>query len=198
MEAEISRGKNIALAASDISTLRIFVYSTLPGAKEISKGKYPNSVHWEAKAEIVKLIRTEFKELAAKLSLIFPGMYMQMFRWNPMIQPQLTPSENGDPQWTFAFASSAEARLPWINVINSTGSFVYALVKSEPVGTNLVACDSEVTVDELMSIFSRNTGQPITFKPLSLEEAEEKLPLPREVLEGNAFISEYGYTGGDL
>ena len=196
-DIEIGWGRNIAIAAAEIDTLKIFVYSALAAMKDISKGKYPNSMHWNNKAAIVKNIRADFPELAKKMSLFIPGAYMQMLHWNPMMQPYLSRDDKGLEHWTFSLPMTRHAKMPFININRSAGILVYALITSEPVGTNLMAYDVDLSWPEVAGIFSRSTGLSVIFVPCTIEEIDARLHMGREFLEAPAFISEYGYIGGE-
>ena len=56
MKIEFEQGKNIADAAVKTSTLKHFIWSTLPNATKISKGKYLVP-HFEAKNRVDEYIK---------------------------------------------------------------------------------------------------------------------------------------------
>jgi len=73
-----SPGKNIIDAADEVakeegSVLERFVFSTLPGFKEQSKGKYTYAYHFDSKAVITEYLKE--KELWEKSSLLNMGFY---------------------------------------------------------------------------------------------------------------------------
>lgn len=78
-EIEVTRGKRIvdavAKVLADEGVLERFVFSTLPGFKELSGGKYTYNYHFDGKAEISKYLKTK-KALWEKSSLLNMGFYM--------------------------------------------------------------------------------------------------------------------------
>jgi hypothetical protein len=77
-DVEIRRGKNIVDAADEIarqedSVLERFVFSTLPGFKKQSKGKYTYVYHFDSKAVITEYLKG--KGLWEKSSLLNMGFY---------------------------------------------------------------------------------------------------------------------------
>src|SRR5256885_3126498 len=47
-DLEVTHGKHIADAAADVTTLERFVHSALGPMKKASRGKHPNSYHWDS------------------------------------------------------------------------------------------------------------------------------------------------------
>jgi hypothetical protein len=181
--------KNAAYAASKTSTLENYIYSALGPMKEVSKGKYPHCHHWETKAAAVKYIENEMPKLAKKTSFIYLGAYAT----NAFLYPKKD-SETGE--YVLEVPASKNLRMPIIDTEGSTGSFVRALIEDEPVGTKLLAYDSELSMPEIIDIWSKVTGKEARFQQMTEEEMHEKTGLPYEVLDGAAYLDEYGYTEG--
>jgi hypothetical protein len=75
---EVQRGKNIVDAVSQVfdeegSVLERFIFSTLPGFKEQSKGKYTYVYHFDSKAVVTGYLKK--KDLWEKSSLLNMGFY---------------------------------------------------------------------------------------------------------------------------
>jgi hypothetical protein len=181
--------KNAAYAASKTPTLENYIYSALGPMKEVSKGKYPHCHHWETKAAAVKYIENEMPEIAKKTSFIYLGAYAT----NAFLYPKKD-SETGE--YVLEVPASKNLRMPIIDTEGSTGSFVRALIENEPVGTKLLAYDSELSMPEIIDIWSKVTGKEARFQQMTEEEMHEKTGLPYEVLDGAAYLDEYGYTEG--
>jgi hypothetical protein len=181
--------KNAAYAASKTPTLENYIYSALGPMKEVSKGKYPHCHHWETKAAAVKYIENEMPEIAKKTSFIYLGAYAT----NAFLYPKKD-SETGE--YVLEVPASKNLRMPIIDTEGSTGSFVRALIEDEPVGTKLLAYDSELSMPEIIDIWSKVTGKEARFQQMTEEEMHEKTGLPYEVLDGAAYLDEYGYTEG--
>ena len=85
-DLEVQQGKNVADAAATVGGLDRFVLSALCGAKKLSKGKYTQVYHFDAKANIVEYVREQHPELAAKMSVVQVGVYMS--NWKMMRKPE--------------------------------------------------------------------------------------------------------------
>ena len=188
-DTEISHGTNIADAADDVPTLDRFIYSALGPIKKASKGKYPHSSHWDAKATVVEYIETTQPALAAKMSTIYLGAYIT----NAFLQPQWDGTT-----YKYAFPIRPKARVPIIDAAASTGGFVRALIEDEEPRKSLMASDhdSYVTFPEVAEIWTRVTGDKCEFSYVSLEAMHDATGLPLELLESPAFIGDFGYMYG--
>ncbi|KAM0438220.1 hypothetical protein ACHAQK_006955 [Fusarium lateritium] len=181
--------KNAAYAASKTPTLEKYVYSALGPMKDVSKGKYSHCHHWETKAAAVKYIENEMPELAKKTSFIYVAAYAT----NPFFYPKKD-TETGE--YVLSVPASKDLKLPVIDTEGSTGSFVRALIEDEPAGTKLLAYDSELTMPKAIEAWSKVTGKKARFQPMGEEKMHQKTGLPYEVLDGPAYLDEYGYTEG--
>ncbi|KAF7139667.1 hypothetical protein CNMCM5793_007266 [Aspergillus hiratsukae] len=186
---EVRHGKNAAIAASRVSTLERFVYSALGPMKRASKGKYALSYHWDSKATIVDYIKREQTELAKKTSIIYIGVYAT----NPLIMPKLDP-ETG--LYKFILPMRGETKIPIIDSPSSTGPFVHALVEHEPAGTNLLAYDSYLSINEVVDIWAKAMGKKAELVTVTAEHMHTEFDIPWEVLQAPLWIDEAGYMGG--
>ncbi|KAF9889379.1 hypothetical protein FE257_007489 [Aspergillus nanangensis] len=187
-EAEVRHGRNAALAASATPTLERFIYSVLGPMKKHSHGKYSNSYHWDAKATVMENIQTEQPELATKASYIILGAYAT----NPLFSPKWNPPLQ---KYQFVVPLNKEYKLPIISARDSTGAFVKALV-DEPPQTRLLAYDSCLSIAETVNIWQRVTGQEADLVEVTVQTMHDQFGVPWEVLDGPAFIQEFGYTAG--
>jgi hypothetical protein len=69
-EKEAAQAFNIALAASKVTTLQHFVFSTLPKARDLTSGTRPVP-HMDHKAKCDDRIRSDLPELAAKTTFVW-------------------------------------------------------------------------------------------------------------------------------
>lgn len=189
-DLEVLHGKNAADAAARIPTLERFVYSALGPMSAVSKGKYPDSYHWEAKAATVSYISTHHANGLAKIT---SEIYLGAYNTNPFLMPKLDPSSG---QYVTILNAPETLRFPIIDATTSTGIFVRALVEDEEPGTKLLAYDSYLSVSELLSLWSRLSGKEARFIEMGLQEMHDATGVPLEVLCGPAFISEFGYMAG--
>jgi hypothetical protein len=187
-DVEVSHGKNAADVAATIPTLERFVYSALGPMKAASGGKYSQSYHWETKAYIAEYIQAQ-PNLAKKSSFIYIGAYIT----NPFLYPKFQ-SESGE--FVSVIPAKKETMMPIINTAESTGPFVRALVEDEEAGTKLLAYDDYLSLQQITDVWSNALGKHVSLISMSLEEMNQKMGVPLEVLHGPAFISEYGYCAG--
>lgn len=79
-DLELQQGKNIADAAATVDGLDRYVVSALCDASKWSKGKYTWNYHFDSKARIVDYIREKYPQLAAKMSVVQLGSYMDNWK----------------------------------------------------------------------------------------------------------------------
>ncbi|KAI1323451.1 hypothetical protein F5Y16DRAFT_345524 [Xylariaceae sp. FL0255] len=193
-ETEIRHGKNAVRAAMQTPALERLIYSALGPMKRASGGKYSRSLHWETKAAIVDYIESE-PEAAAKTSLIYLGAYTT----NPFLLPRPMPGtgQGGvEAQYAVVMPLKNTTMFPIIDAEKSTGPFVRALVEDEPAGKKLLAYDSYLSVDEMIATWSKVTGKSAQFMGLDMATINKMAGIPFEVLEGPAFMGEFGYMDG--
>lgn len=181
--------RNATHAASKTETLEKCIYSALGPMKEVSKGKFSHCHHWETKAAAVNYIENEVPVLAQKTSYIYVGAYAT----NAFLYPKKD-AETGE--YVLEIPASGNLRMPIIDTAKSTGVFVQALVESEPARTKLLAYDSELSMTEVVETWSKVTGKKAILRTMTEEEMNKKTGLPYEVLDGPAYLDEYGYTEG--
>lgn len=190
-EAELSHGKNAAIAAADISSLERLVYSALPPMKTHSKGKYGSGGHWDTKASIIEYILKEQPELAKKLSLIYLGGY----NTNPLLSPRFNTATG---KYSFISPLAKEIRMPVIDPQQSTGRFVRALIEDEEAGTKLLAYDTDsyLPIGEIGDLWSKASGQEADYVFVPPAIMHQQFGISMEMLDAPGYISEYGYMGG--
>ncbi|RGP77776.1 hypothetical protein FLONG3_4070 [Fusarium longipes] len=181
--------KNAAYAASKTDTLERYIYSALGPMNEVSKGRFSHCHHWETKADGVKYITEETPELAKKTSYIYLGAYAT----NAFLYPK---KDANTGEYVLDLPASGNLRMPIIDTAKSTGLFVQALIEGEPAGTKLLAYDSELSMFEVVDLWSKTTGKKAVLKAMTDEEMHQKTGLPYEILDGPAYLDEYGYTEG--
>ena len=90
MKVEFEQGKNIADAAAKTSTLKHFIWSTLPNARKISNGKYLVP-HFEAKNKVDEYIKSN-AVLYAKTTFLWLTYFAQNYS-SPMFTPNFVVSD---------------------------------------------------------------------------------------------------------
>ena len=84
VEVETAQGINLAKAASQISTLQHYIWSTLPNARRISNGKY-TVPHFDAKNTVDDYIKND-SALLAKTTFLWVTFYASNYQF-PMFTP---------------------------------------------------------------------------------------------------------------
>jgi NAD(P)-dependent dehydrogenase (short-subunit alcohol dehydrogenase family) len=186
---ETTNGKNVVDVAAGVPALERFIYSALSPINKASNGKYPHSLHSEAKAWIVEYIENEQPELAKKTSIIYPGAY----HVNQMLTPRFDASSG---KYLFVLPVNKDTKLPIINARESMGPFVQELIEDEAPGTKLLAYDSYLKAEDIVAEWSKASGKEAVFVPISTQTMHEKFGLPYELLDAPAYIAEFGYVGG--
>lgn len=188
-QTEISHGKNAADAAARVPTLERLVYSALPAITKLTGAKY-RSNHADSKGAVVDYIEAELPDLAQKTSFIYLGAYST----NPLLSPKLDPS---DGKYRYFLPLTKAARMPIIDVKESTGLLVRALIEDEAPGTKLLAYDSNsyLTYGEICDIWSKTSGNEADFVTVAVQFLHERMKIPMELISSLPALEEYGYTG---
>ncbi|PQE09750.1 hypothetical protein CJF30_00009646 [Rutstroemia sp. NJR-2017a BBW] len=212
LSIELKRGKTIVDAATEVLTkegkLKRFIWSTLPSVKELSKGKYTYTYHYESKAQVSKYLQ-ERKDLWERSSLLYMGFYTTNIKVYKNIlgfvkQVLCTdcPSKENEPnKYVYRNIGSKFVLHPFV-VPTDTGIFVDLLVRASP--KKLLMGVSEMTsVETLSNTWSEVTGRQSEVKELAVGELLMEWPdkpvsgsLVREVAKGVAASAEFGW--GDV
>lgn len=92
----------------------------------------------------------------------------------------------------------AECKLPLVATDDDTGPLVKALISAEP-GKNLLAFRELLTFGEFAETWGRSLGVKSKYVPVSPDGYWTDMPdsLKIDIEEGAAYISEFGFAGGD-
>jgi uncharacterized protein YbjT (DUF2867 family) len=190
-ETEIQHGRNAAIAAGEVSSLQRLIFSTLPGMKELSGGKYAHAHHCDTKAEIAKILQEE-AGLRGKVSFLVMGAYAT----NALFLPRVVAAGEGKRVLRFTIPGTKRLRVPIIAAESSTGEFVRAMVESESeTGQWVLGCDSYLSMAEVVDVWKRVTGWEVEVEEVNVREMHERFKIPWEVLDAPQFMAEFGYTG---
>jgi uncharacterized protein YbjT (DUF2867 family) len=190
-ETEIQHGRNAAIAAGEVSSLQRLIFSTLPGMKELSGGKYAHAHHCDTKAEIAKILQ-EKAGLRGKVSFLVMGAYAT----NALFLPRVVAAGEGKRVLRFTIPGTKRLRVPIIAAESSTGEFVRAMVESESeTGQWVLGCDSYLSMAEVVDVWKRVTGWEVEVEEVDVREMHERFKIPWEVLDAPQFMAEFGYTG---
>jgi hypothetical protein len=196
-DREVAQGVNIAEAAASpsvIRTLERFVMSSLSNVSKWSGGKYTAVYHFDSKAEMIRLTRERYPEVAAKLSTVQIGHYVTNWKAFSKMGPEKQP----DGSFLMTRQTSPTFRMPFVVAHRDTGPFVKALIDM-PVGKNIFAVSETMTLTEWAAIWGRVLGVKIEYKQVSSDEFWEGVPKPLadELGPNFDYIEEFGFTGGD-
>ncbi|KAJ3548692.1 hypothetical protein NM208_g889 [Fusarium decemcellulare] len=192
-----NREYNCVKRAADVAIEKgaeYIIFSTLPSVKDISGGKFTQVVPFDAKAAVEQYIRS----LPIKSAFYCPGSFMENFTGQTAWAPQQTP----DGSWVIATHVSPRTRIPLIDCVGNSGTFVGAIL-AEPEnyeGKTFSAATRLYDLEEIIASYSKATGRNITYKQISEEEFRKSLPeaIANIFVEGFKYYEEFGYFGPDM
>jgi hypothetical protein len=174
MKVEIQQGKNLANAARATSTLKHYIWSTLPNGNKISNGKYVVP-HFEGKNKIDDYIRT-LPDLLAKTTFLWITFYGANYQF-PMFTPNFVKSSGKYVQLS---AAGPDVLIKSIgDVTKNIGVFTSAILAQPELthGRFVLAYTEETTSGEMLKTWSKATGKPSVFVQVkSLEEYDAVWP----------------------
>lgn len=196
---EVTQGKAmIDAAAATVDTLERFVLSTLSATKKLSKGKYVNTHHFDAKAEQVEYLNSmeSLAELKKKTSTIQMPYYIN--NWKMDAAAFLKPAKQSDGTYLLRVPISPQRSIPMGDVTKIAGPFVVALTKAPP-GKNLVASAGFLTFPEWCDKVGKHLNITIKFEQMEHSELEQMIPggVGLELADMFMYYSDFGYDGGD-
>jgi len=173
------QGVNLAQAAAQTKTLEHYVWATLPSAGKMSGGK-AEVPHTDSKAEVDVYIREKLPELAKKTTYLWHGFYITNLAYLPMLRPTLLATANthvllrpvpgsiilpitGDPSY-------------------NTGLFVHAILSQPSLtyGRTAGVITDTLTIDELLSLWSKVTGKSAISLSCTVAEYDKLWPVAGE------------------
>ncbi|KAI7369229.1 hypothetical protein KC354_g2092 [Hortaea werneckii] len=171
-EKEAEQAFNIASAASQISTLEHYLFSTLPKARELSKGQRPVP-HMDHKAGVDDRIRKELPNLAAKTTFVWLGWYAANMASFPLVRPFELPLSGGN--WIWIQPSPADACLPICGDVKvNLGTYVRAALDhpEKSLGKYVNVRTDRMTFTEILKLWSSATGKHAQYIPVSIDAFE--------------------------
>lgn len=191
LEIEYNSGKTIADVAVEKGAEYI-IFSTLPPVKEISGGKYTKVTPFDAKAKAERHIRG----LPIKSAFYSPGFFMENFQSQAFLAPRQVP----DGTWVMVRNIPPKTQIPLIDAVGDTGKFVGAIL-AEPdkyEGKTFCAATALYSLEEIVAIMSKATGQTVIYKQIPHEDFRKSLPFEPDIfVEAFGYQEEFGYFGSD-
>ncbi|KAF3019224.1 hypothetical protein E8E14_000587 [Neopestalotiopsis sp. 37M] len=195
---EVAQNVAVAEAAAAspavMATLERFVLSSLSHASRWSRGEITSLWHYDSKAEAERLIRERFPEVAARMSTVQMGHYVENWRALELMAPQ----KQADGSFAVLRPHAPQVDIPFVVARRDTGAFVKALVDA-PAGTHLLGASEIMTWPAWMEIWGRVHGVGASFREVPQAEFFEGVPEPfrTELWDSHAYFEKFGHTGGD-
>ena len=197
-ELEYEQGRNIADAASKIEGLERIVVSMVSSTKKSSNGRYDKIWHFDSKADMISYIKSMYPDLAAKMSELNMGVFMQSWKFAPIIAPQ----RMDEGVHVLTLPCNPNTPIPFVDPTNDTGLFVRELLTLDP-GVQLYGETALISWNTWLTLWGTIMGKEVKFERASVEFFEEKLSksFPQgfgtEIGEMFEFMGRFGYNGGD-
>ncbi|KAA8916607.1 hypothetical protein TRICI_001233 [Trichomonascus ciferrii] len=184
---EYDVGKGIADAAVKAGT-QYLIFSTLPYAERISKGKQPVP-HFDDKAKVEEYIRS----LPVKSSFYSPGFFMQNFL------TAMTPRPLPDGTLAFQCTQNGNTKIPMIDVVKDTGNYVGAiLAQPEKYNGKVSFGASEYTsFEEVAKTMSKVYGKQVNYQQVQKKDYLTFLPeaARSDLISMFNYYDNFGYNG---
>ncbi|KAL5315173.1 hypothetical protein ACEPPN_017824 [Leptodophora sp. 'Broadleaf-Isolate-01'] len=196
-DREVEQGLNIAEVAASpavLKTLERFIYSSLSDASKWSRGKYKEVYHFDCKAEVIRVIREKYPNLAERMSTLQMGHYVENWKTFAALAPQ----KQDDGSFVMRRPTAAGLRWEFVVAEKDTGEFVKALVELPP-GSDFLGVSEAMTMPKFIEIWGRIHGVKVGYEQVSYEEFFEGVPpaMREELGDSFKFIEEFGHCGGD-
>jgi len=185
---EVNQGKHL-INAAETAKVKYVIFSSLAGTKLESNGKY-NVPHFETKYEIEKYAKSK-KNL--KCIFYYPPFFYENFAH--LASGSVRKASDGTIE--FAFPMDGNAKIGMFSVHDS--GKIIAKVLEDPekwVGKDITAVAEDISINQVVTIFSKVTGKKAKFVKLRDEEFGAIAgPLTEEFLNMYRWIQEYGVLG---
>ncbi|KAI4595253.1 hypothetical protein KJ359_006927 [Pestalotiopsis sp. 9143b] len=191
---EVVQNVAVAGAAARVPYLERFVLSSLSHASRWSGGEITSLWHYDSKAEALRIIGERFPELAAKVSTVQIGHYVE----NMHAFPGMMPQRQADGSYAVLRPLGPDVLVPFVVAGRDTGAFVKALVDA-PAGTDLLGASEVMTWEQWAAVWGRVNGVKAGFRRVENEELFRGAPKPLadELWDAHAYFEKFGHTGGD-
>ncbi|KAF2714812.1 NAD(P)-binding protein [Pleomassaria siparia CBS 279.74] len=194
-DLEVAQGKKMidAVATTTTATLDRFILSTLSDTRGISRGKFMNNFHFDAKWQQVVYLRDTYPALWQKTSLLQLGIFASNWK----MPGAHAPVKQKDGTFKVSMAIGGDVKFPMVDANADTGQLVKALVEVAP-GKHLIGAGSYLSWIEWCEIWSKVNGVTCTFERTDRKVIEDAMgPVGVEFADMLQYIDEFGYDGGD-
>ncbi|RDL35435.1 putative NmrA-like family-containing protein 1 [Venustampulla echinocandica] len=174
VQVETAQGINLARAAAQTSTLKHYIWSTLPNASQISGGKYVIP-HFDSKNKIDAFIK-DIPALYEKTTFLWLTWFASNVQF-PVFRPALH-----KPSGKHVLLQPVPQNTPILSIgdqVSNVGHFALSIVKQPdltlPAKFVLASTDSTTTGD-LLKTWGKVTGKETEYLEISLEQYERFFP----------------------
>ncbi|KAF2121230.1 hypothetical protein BDV96DRAFT_206571 [Lophiotrema nucula] len=168
-EIEEEQSMKLARAATKTSTLEHYIWSTLPGAKNMTDGKI-EVPHLDYKANVDARIKSELPQLANKTTYLFFGYYPSNMAFFPFLKPIEVP---GTGKWIQILPTPSTATIPITGDMTITpGTWVRQILAngSKTFGKYAIVASEILTFGELLEIWSQVSGREGAYLETTLDD----------------------------
>jgi hypothetical protein len=191
-EPEVKQGQMLSDIA-DETGVEVYIWSTLPNAEKISKGKY-KVAHFTHKAKVDEYIRS--KQHQYKYIGVMPSCYYENF------VTMMAPKQQEDG--TFVFNQPAKGTGVWsLYSVAETGRVVAEVLKNveKYVNKTVLMTAERRTLNDLVKQYGEVRGKKAILNELTDEQFISFFPpqakeTAEEIIEMCRFFDEYGYGDG--
>ncbi|KAL5358789.1 hypothetical protein BJX96DRAFT_147276 [Aspergillus floccosus] len=175
--------------ASVAAGVKFLIYSSCVHSAKLWNGRAVDS--FDSKAEAEAYLRS----LPLKTAFFAPGMFMQN------LATFMAPRPAGEGTYSIASIVSPDAKIPLIDVVGDSGTFVASLLREpeKAAGTTLYAATSMYSFKETVEIISRVSGKQVNYVRLP-DEVYAGFMQPdqgQRMVAMMRFFEEVGYFGPD-
>lgn len=193
---EITQGKNIVDACVS-GGVKHLVWSSLPAATALTKGALTHIEHFDSKAEVSQYAEEKKAQSGLWVTHFMPAFFLQNIKGSIRPDPA-----TGVATWSLPWSATA-TQLPALDIVADTGKFVAGALTlgAAADGQYIQGVSQWTTPDEVVKTISEVTGTQTVFKQVTVEQWEERLPMPpfikTELGENMLLIRDYSYYGND-
>ncbi|KAL3472278.1 hypothetical protein BJX99DRAFT_235859 [Aspergillus californicus] len=168
---EVSHGLNIVQAASKVSTLQHLVWSTLPDAATVSKGKF-DIPHFQSKIPADKYLLDPVNGLAGKTTFLRVGMYA-----SNLVRDPYRPAFQSAGKYVMTLPCSPSTVIPFIGDETANVGIIVEAILRQPektLGRYVLGVAEYLTVAEWAAALSTAAEVEVEYAEATLEAYESR------------------------
>jgi len=185
---ETKQGKTIVDACKEANVDR-FIFSSLLGVSELTKGKITGVAHFDSKAKVEAYARSLNVPGTYYLPAVFMTGVLQGFRKGP------------DGTYMYSMPFPPTTKLPLVDAAADSGAFVSAVLLNldKTLNKRILGTSGNVEAGQIVRDFEEATGKKAVFHQVTYEQFHSFLPPPvaTELTENFKYIEDPGYYVGE-